>query len=432
MYVSCRKSQKTTKTLLCTVVFLLITCRTATETYWLFFSWSAGLLSLISNAISLGLLFTLPFWFYKTCSIKKLRELLMPLYLLLLIIVLKHIVLIAEYGGLGFLSPSFYSSYPNFPEGFYIMGLQRWLTIGSLIMWIVYEIDSKAILNKCLKVSAIAFLIPIILMIVCRPDLIGLRLVLVDNVFFGGGFWNIGVRGFLAFGWLWILMYFDKSQSNRKLFLAAAIISVVSGCFGVSRAIIVSVSMAILFYILFNIKSTRPIKVILTVAICVFAVYLFFGNTFIDAFIDRFKNLNDVSSLEEESRFLIWKSYLSNISDYLFFGAPIGSYFRYAIPPKFCSPHSSPMLWLVQYGVFALIAYLSLLWKIVRNSKLLNKDISHNILLWLITYISITFINESGYFTTETYIGLALVFSTINIYLSEQKENREEQRIQVR
>ncbi|WP_165835539.1 O-antigen ligase family protein [Ruminiclostridium sufflavum] len=378
-------------------------------------------MSIIYNITTLGLAFTLPIWFYKTSCAKKARVLLIPLYLLLLVIILKHVLLAAEYGGPGFLSPSFFLPYPGFPEGFYFINLSRWLSIGSLMMWIVYEVDSKNKLNQCLKVSSIAILLPIILMIVRRPDLIGFRQVSIDDVNFGGGFWNLGVRAFLAFGWLWLLMYFDKSQPNRILFLASAVTVILSGLFGISRSALIAISIGLLFYVLFNTKSARPLKIIAAVVICLSLMYLLSGASIIDNFIARFGSLNDIMTIEEEPRYVIWKNYLYNINEYALIGAPIGSYLKYAIPPKYCSPHSSPLFWFVQYGMFGLISYLSLFWNTVSKAlSIKEKDTSRNIIIWLVTYMCLTFINEVGYYTIESYIGLALILALVKICLTVQ------------
>lgn len=417
------KSNKASGLLLYTVIFLIITCKCATNTYLLFFSWSAGIMSLIYNLITIGLVFTLPVWFYKTCCIQSMKKLLMPLYFLLAIIIIKHILLIAEYGGIGFLSPSFRLPVIQFQEGFYFINLTRWLSIGSLIMWIVYEIDSKKKLNHCLKLAMIALLIPIILMLLLRPELIGVRKVSIGDINFGGGFWNIGVRAFLAFGWLWLLMYFDKSQANRRFFLFGTIIVVLSGLFGISRSILVAVFLGILFFILFNIKSTRPIKLLIIAAMCVSVTYIILGNGIIDNFSNRFSSFNAISTFEEEIRFITWKNYLNNINNYWLLGAPMGSYFIYAIPPKFCSPHSSPLFWFVQYGIFALISYIALLLNIVSKSKaLVDRDTANNILIYIITYVCLTFINEVGYYTIESYIGIAFILSLINICMNNQSQ----------
>ena len=144
--------------------------------------------------------------------------------------------------------------------------------------------------------------------------------------------------------------------------------------------------------------------------------------SFLTSVLSRF---NDSTSGTQNIRIKLWKSYLSHWREYWLLGAPLGSVYNYYrdvdLFGAYFLPHSAPINFFLRYGIVALIAYIILL----RNSFLsiqTNNQVEQKsricILCGGIAYITLAFINQTGYAEIIFYImfGLLLAYARIEGY----------------
>src|SRR5690606_5296745 len=112
------------------------------------------------------------------------------------------------------------------------------------------------------------------------------------------------------------------------------------GIAGLSRAILLSILISIMVYLFFSKKIKKYLKTII-LGLIIFTVIIFFFPTVYSNFSER---LDDGLNVEEEPRIEIWRDYMEDITEYIFFGEIEGNYTIYSVTRQ--GPHSVLFNWL--------------------------------------------------------------------------------------
>lgn len=320
------------------------------------------------------------------------------------------------------------ASNTNDDKGYYFSQLNTWLGNMAIVLFLAIKIKSKQDIIRCIISSMLVLLIPIIIIIVSNPSSLGTRESSLDNsdINFGGGLWNIGVVGFGSISWLAMALYNQAKKSQRGIILLSVTVFLFVGIAGLSRTLILMVVFSISIYILLSKKNFKLIGRIILIVSTIFLFLVLEGNI-VNSIIERF---NDSTSGTQNIRFLLWASYLSFMNDYWLIGAPEGSVYNYYFNVDRFGvnflPHSAVINFFVRYGIFAVLAYFVL----IKNSFLsikktiCNKQNRICVICGGVTYVSLAFINQTGFSESIFYImfGLNIAYSRIlNNESNEQK-----------
>src|SRR5699024_5964473 len=77
------------------------------------------------------------------------------------------------------------------------------------------------------------------------------------------------------------------------------------------------------------------------------------------------KRLDETSSIQEESRFRIWKEYTQHLSNYFILGEVTGDYKKFSSTDQ--GPHSVIFKWLTHYGILGLIGFVLLVFGTIKS-----------------------------------------------------------------
>lgn len=322
--------------------------------------------------------------------------------ILIVAIVLKIIILFIQSPG------SFFPGGNNF--SFLLTQTRNFLL---MILAIIYLQDQE-ILKKAIFAFGIGASFSAIIPFVFFPEMIGSRMILVDGKEFVGAFWNSAVISYMSVGWLLItLSIFERSQFKKLLLQFIFFFVVLASLSGLSRATLLSLIISGFTYLMFSNQLKRYIKTIIILVIFIGIISIFFQET-IENFIGRLDNGMNIS---EESRVRIWKEYIGAMPDYFFFGEISGNYTKYSLTNH--SPHSVVLNWFTQFGVLAVLGFLTMLLGVLRAIRLIKdnfgKYVSAGIVAWLTGYLSIAMINETGFHQLSVYAGFGIVLAWGNI-----------------
>lgn len=382
------------------------------------------MISLLGDLVHGTLVLSLPMWLYAVAiSRKQRKEFIFPIMALLITVLMNSVLVIIGEGSV----TAFGTNYPmmvagEIRYGVYLQELLNWLRNFSVLFLLLWTTNSFQALHRALLICAIAFTLPMMLLVVMRPDLIGMRRTFIDGIVFGGSIWNIGVRAFISCGWLWVCQLQTQSMTLRAklVYIGAILLTLVTGLAGVSRAFLVGLIMSVLVFLLHIRKNGRLVTGFIVATSIFILVLVILGDYVIQHYLDRFTAINPLEG--GNTRTLIWKSYLSNFKEYWHFGVLRGGIHQYGPPPMFYSPHSAPLSWLVRYGLFAMGAYIGLLlilWQLIRKIRLGGNNQGVFLSAWVVAYVSVSFMNETGFETVETFIGMALTMALVNLLLQQ-------------
>lgn len=259
-----------------------------------------------------------------------------------------------------------------------------------------------------------------IIPLISRPDLIGQRIIEVGDESFIGGFWNGPMISFITIGWILIALAQRKNISRKwkMIFLSISILTFFAGFAGLSRALLLATGVAFIIVFVFsnNIKNRLRLLILLILG------FILLNSVMPEVVSNLLNRITMNSSIGDESRMYIWKSYLANIKEYFYFGA--FPKYRLLGPTAFTAgPHSVALNWLVQFGILGLIGFVYLLWGIL--SEILqvfnNKRMEGVFLLaWLFSYLALSMIGETGFFEMSAYAGFVYVLNW-DRFLSESE-----------
>jgi hypothetical protein len=349
-----------------------------------------------------------------------------PAILILVCVILNIIIVMFQEANIEILSRSY--TIPNAITtndytGFYFATINTWFGNIGCLLFVYFLIRNKKTLHKCIVTSMLMFVLPIVLIILMHPEYVGLRESLFSDIVFGGGIWNIGVCGFGSLAWLGISQISNISKKQKILIIFSIALFCFAGISGLSRTLIFMMIFSIFFYILFSKKDITWLKLICFIFAFI-GVFIILENNIATAIIERLSRAD--TSATQNVRWHIWKTYLSYVREYFWFGAPSGSVYNYYIDVNWKGhdflPHSSVLNFLIRFGVFSLVGYLLLIKNAFIKSTIKNRHISICLKAWVISYIALSFVNQTGYAGIEFYLGFGLLFATINI------ENQENQR----
>ena len=306
----------------------------------------------------------------------------------------------------------------NDEMGFYFAQLNVWFGNAAILLASYIFVNNKKTLNKCLMAMVWVFLIPIIFTLILYPEYIGERESFISEMNFAGGLWNIGVVAFGSFSWLLLAQRKELSRGNRLIALLAVILFICCGVFGLSRTLIVMLIMSYGYYIL-NIRKDSRWLFIVVVSIVFAGLFLTLQPSLWDEMVVRF---TDSTAGLENVRVLLWANYLSGIDEYWLIGAPEGSVYRYFSGLTYAThnylPHSSIINFWCRFGVLAVIGYLTIVRYYFIGLKAETLELTKKkvaLQSGCIAYMSLAFVNQTGYEESVFWITFGLIFSLIKI-----------------
>lgn len=284
--------------------------------------------------------------------------------------------------------------------------LPRNLITALLAFYIVTEgITTKDQLKKQIWYLAFAALGGVIVPLVLYPNMIGIRATFSLNSIFWGGFWNPILISFVSTGWIFIGFITKETKFITKFFFSSLFLITWFVSFaGLSRTSLIILPLSLLVYSFSMGKFKNIFNSLISLSIIGLFIYIFFNTVF-----TNFLDLLSVKELANESRFFIWDEYLSFIDEYWLFGTT--KYYR-LYSSSGAGPHSIFLNWFVQYGIIGLLFYLFLLSGIIKSIKKFkssNRHLYSSLLSWLVTYLILVSINQTGFVTVSLYITMALI-----------------------
>lgn len=300
----------------------------------------------------------------------------------------------------------------NDHQGYYFAQINTWFGNMSLVLALGLFIRDKKHIVQCSMATIAVLVIPTVLMVIIHPSCLGIRQSSFgeSEVNFGGGLWNIGVMGFGSISWLALALqkYATKKQLNFMLF--SMVIFVFVGVAGLSRTLILMVALSSICYFLLAKKDAHWIGRIFLILLAV-GLFCILNTDILLSIISRF---TDRSSGSKNIRFLLWDAYSSHFAEYWLLGAPEGSVYNYYrdvnLSGKYFLPHSAILNFLCRFGIVACLSYLCL----IKNAFLSIKRTRENentricMLAGCVSYITLAFINQTGYAEAVFYIMFGL------------------------
>ena len=407
--------------------FMPLICIAATFKYaYTYYSFAipslSGICNVLYQVITLFFLLTfIPLFFV---VIKKVNRLYIPIFVIVLTVLGNVFYVILSTGDLSIISRTYHMSAAfgtNDYKGFYFSQINLWFGNAAVVLFLLHYVRNRKMLIKCIVSSMIVLVIPIILIIIMHPSYLGTRESVYNNVVFGGGLWNIGVIGFGSISWIGLALSGNARKSQKWIIYISVALFIFVGIAGISRTLILMVAFSMITFLMFMKKDMNWIgrSILIMVAIALFFVL---EPEFILSVIERF---SDKTSGTHNVRILLWKAYLSHFEEFWLIGAPEGSVYNYYRDVNYFGenflPHSSLVNFFVRYGFFALFAYIILLknsFLKIQKKKNIDPKIRICILAGGVAYITLAFINQTGYAESVFYVmfGLYLAFYRIIMY----------------
>lgn len=315
----------------------------------------------------------------------------------------------------------------QFPGSFMPGGDNLYPMISMFINIFVIFILVESIKNmEALRLSiwslGLGALLSTVIPILLFPEYIGLRINEIDGFNISGGFWNQSVISYMSIGWLLIfLSAYENNRLYKILSFLTFLIIITGGLFGLSRALLLSIIISTFTYLTVSNKLRKYVRSIVVIII-VIGIASFLFSDVIEGLSNR---IDGGVQIEEEVRVDIWRDYIKNIPNYFLFGEIEGNYKKYSSSPKEFGPHSVFLNWFVQFGILGLIGFMYLIYGVYRSYKnilrLQNREYAAIVLAWLVAYLSIAGINETGFSQLSIYTGFGLILAWGNIAKNDKK-----------
>lgn len=304
----------------------------------------------------------------------------------------------------------------NDETGFYFAQVNTWFGNMAVLLFLAIYIRDKTDIIKCIQAVLLVLAIPTVAMIALHPSYLGTRQsTFGDDTVFGGGLWNIGVIGFGSMTWLSMALSEGMSKRQRYFAYFSSVLFVFVGLAGISRTLILMLAFSMIVYFLLFRKDMHWLGKVLLLVIGVL-LFCALETDIILKFVLRF---NDSTSGTQNIRLQLWQAYLSHFKEYWLIGAPIGSVYNYyrdvSLFGEHFLPHSSVINFFVRYGIFAVSSYLVIIKRAFIPCGLLGTVLTRERICMLAgctAYITLAFINQTGYSEPVFYImfGLALSY----------------------
>lgn len=385
--------------------------------------------SLLYNIVTLfGLVMYIPLALFTFSRINRYKRL-APALIIPLCVVINIMMVMFETGDITLLSRDHFIAFadPNNAYGYYFAQINTWFGNMSVVLMIAVFASEKETVKKCIISSMFMLFLPAVLMAVTHPEFLGMRQSTVEGseVVFGGGLWNIGVMGIGSISWLALALARDMTKNQRRFIIIAVGTFSILGIAGLSRTLLVMLALSGCVYFLAAKKDASLFTKVILVLIAV-VTFIVLETDVVDSLIGR---LNDDTSGTQNVRLLLWEAYMSHYKEVWLIGAPYGSVYNYYYDVSMFGahflPHSSVINFFVRFGIFAALAYLSL----IKNAFLsfrIGETLSRNqyacILAGCVSYVALAFINQTGYAEPIFYVMIGLLLAYSNIYKKTDEE----------
>ena len=361
-------------------------------------------------------------------------KLLRPAFIIPLCVIINIIAVCIEIGNISILSRDHLigaAKGTNDARGFYFAQINTWFGNMSVVMILSLFAKKEETVRKCIISSMLMLFLPSVLMVLMHPEFLGMRQSSVEgsDVVFGGGLWNIGVMGIGSISWLGLSLLNNMTKSQKVFVTASVATFAFLGIAGLSRTLILMLVLSVCFYFLIAKKDAKLLSKILLLALVVLA-FVFIESDIVTSIVSRF---NDSTSGSHNIRLSLWKAYLSHFKEYWLIGAPYGSVYNYYYDVNLVGehflPHSSVINFLVRFGLLCAISYLVLIknafFSIKKSSGLPINKIAC-IRAGFIAYVSLAFINQTGYSEPIFYIMFGLLIAYSQIIKGEEEKTNED------
>lgn len=302
----------------------------------------------------------------------------------------------------------------DYPIYSHIKNVIKFIINFAMIFILTERINNFSKLNLSINAFGFGCVSAPIIGLLFFSDLIGKRIINVNGVYFSGSFWNASVIAFISSAWLLIGNLHNKKNKLMKLInIFMAIIMFIGGIAGLSRAIVVSGFISILIYLICLKDIKKLFKIVVIVIIVILIVQFQFG--FI---LENFKTrLERKGKIWNDGRIDIWKDYIEDIQSFFILGEPIEGNKIFSKTGQ--GPHSVLLNWWSQFGIFAAIAFIWLMWGILKSASNIYNNLSIEqgaaVYAWLFAYLSLAMINETGYRELPFYTAIGIIFAWGNL-----------------
>ncbi|MBQ7111385.1 MAG: O-antigen ligase family protein [Thermoguttaceae bacterium] len=306
--------------------------------------------------------------------------------------------------------------------GYYFSQINTWFGNISVVLIICLFATTFETIKKCVLAILLTLFVPAFLTVVTHPGMLGVREGVMEagnnEVFFGGGLWNIGVMGVGSVSWLALSMVKNMSKGQRRFVVFSVAFFAFLGIAGLSRTLITMLVLSGGYYFLKARKNNNWfINVILVLLLSV--AFIILAWDLVAAILFRF---SDKTSGTQNVRLFLWQSYLSYFDEVWLAGASFGNVYKYwneiSWNGDHFMPHSSVVNFLVRFGLLCAISYLILIKRAfltIKESARITRDQTACIRAGGIAYILLAFMNQTGYAEPIFYLmfGLLLAYSQI-------------------
>lgn len=285
-----------------------------------------------------------------------------------------------------------------------VIFISNFLLIFILIMRITSVKDVKELIFALGLGASFSTIIPLLF----YPEMIANRITIINEYNFYGSFWNASVISFITVGWLLIAASnLNFSKWRKTLLLTIFIIFVFGSLAGLSRAALLAIITSMTAYLFLSKSISKYLKITISLGLLAYLVSVFFPEVITSLSLRLEGGIN----IDNEARSLIWKDYIVNISDYLLFGEIEGNYRKYS--PGGYGPHSVLLNWLTQFGILGLLGFLILIYGVLisirKVQKNQSKQVAAGLYSWLIAYLSVALINETGFDQLTFFVAIGII-----------------------
>lgn len=391
--------------------------------------------SLLYNMVTLfGLVMFIPLAFFTFLRINRYKRL-WPALIIPLCVIINIVAVMFETGDITILSRDHFISFaePLNHYGFYFAQINTWFGNMTVVLMITLFASKKETLKKCVLSSIFMLFLPAILTVATHPELLGMRASTVEgsDVVFSGGPWNIGVMGIGSISWLVLALTKYMTKKQKCFAIIAVATFAILGIAGLSRTLLAMMALSGCVYFLLAKKDASLFTKVILIFIAV-SVFIMLQTDLVEMLLGRFNN--DASGTQN-IRVSLWKAYIAHYKEVWLFGAPYGSVYNYYYDLSMFGlhfmPHSSIVNFFVRFGIFAALAYLAL----IKNAFLsfrIGETLSRNqfacIIAGCVSYVSLAFINQTGYAEPIFYIMFGLFLAYSQILKKEESEIQYENR----
>ena len=212
----------------------LIIYKATVNYYYFLFPSFTPFWKLLYQAITLFCLIIFPIMFIVILLSKKpfRWKLIYPSLLIPISVLINTFLVVLQEGTLEVLSRSYLIENAKSTVdymGFYFACINTWFGNIGIMLLMTYFVNNKKVLTRCLIYSLFMFVIPILLLILLHPELIGQRKSQFGNIVFGGGVWNIGICAFGSLAWMAIAQIYEVSKRQKKFIVLSIILFCLQG-----------------------------------------------------------------------------------------------------------------------------------------------------------------------------------------------------------